>query len=115
MAGKAFLTQRRLPLVRFSFGDFYSFISANLDYVNTYVRDLLDLLSLYQQHYPEPNAEIKSKAQEIDTDFLAEDLSNILSSMDAGAERIQTPVHRGQHLADPRGARGEFEDRFNEK
>jgi signal transduction histidine kinase len=69
-----------------------TFIYANLDYVNTYVRDLLDLLSLYQQHYPEPEAEIKSKAQEVDTDFLAEDLSNILSSMDAGAERIQNIV-----------------------
>ncbi len=69
-----------------------TFISANLDYVNTYVRDLLDLLSLYQQHYPEPDAEIKSKAQEVDTDFLAEDLSNILSSMDSGAERIKNIV-----------------------
>ena len=69
-----------------------TFIFANLDHVNTYVRDLLDLLSLYQQHYPEPDAEIKSKAQEVDTDFLAQDLSNILSSMDAGAERIQNIV-----------------------
>ena len=69
-----------------------NFIYANLDHVNNYVRDLLDLLSLYQQHYPEPDAEIKSKAQEVDTDFLAQDLSNILSSMDAGAERIQNIV-----------------------
>lgn len=69
-----------------------TFISANLDHVNDYVSDLLDLLSLYQQYYPEPNTEIKSKAEEIDTDFLAEDLSNILSSMDAGAERIQNIV-----------------------
>lgn len=69
-----------------------TFISANLDYVNTYVSDLLDLLSLYQQHYPEPDAEIKNKTEEVDTDFLAEDLSNILSSMNVGAERIQNIV-----------------------
>ncbi|AFY56636.1 histidine kinase with GAF domain [Rivularia sp. PCC 7116] len=69
-----------------------TFISANLDYVNTYVSDLLDLLSLYQQHYPQPHAEIKSKAEDLDTDFLAQDLSNILSSMDTGAERIQNIV-----------------------
>ncbi|MEO1427873.1 MAG: ATP-binding protein [Cyanobacteria bacterium J06632_19] len=69
-----------------------NFIYANLDHVNNYVGDLLDLLSLYQQHYPEPDAEIKSKAEDVDTDFLVEDLSNILSSMEAGAERIQNIV-----------------------
>jgi signal transduction histidine kinase len=69
-----------------------NFIYANLDHVNTYVRDLLDLLSLYQLHYPNPHSEIKDKAEVVDTDFLAEDLPNILSSMDAGAERIQNIV-----------------------
>ncbi|MGB3637794.1 MAG: ATP-binding protein [Rivularia sp. (in: cyanobacteria)] len=69
-----------------------NFIYANLDYVNSYVHDLLDLLSLYQQHYPEPDAEIKDKTAAVDTEFLAEDLPNILSSMDAGAERIQNIV-----------------------
>ncbi|WP_414623672.1 ATP-binding protein [Calothrix sp. CCY 0018] len=69
-----------------------TFISANLSYVNTYVRDLLDLLSLYQQHYPNPHSDIKDKAEDVDTDFLAEDLSNILSSMNTGTERIQNIV-----------------------
>ena len=69
-----------------------TFISANLGYVNTYVRDLLDLLSLYQLHYPNPHSEIKDKAEEVETDFLAEDLPNILSSMNVGAERIQNIV-----------------------
>jgi signal transduction histidine kinase len=69
-----------------------NFISGNLDYVNTYVKDLLDLLSLYQQHYPNPHSEIKHKSEAIETDYLVEDLPNILSSMDAGAERIQNIV-----------------------
>ena len=69
-----------------------TFISANLGYLNTYVSDLLNLLSLYQQHYPEPDAEIKNKTEEVDTDFFAEDLSNILSSMDAGAKRIKNII-----------------------
>ena len=69
-----------------------TFISANLSYVNTYVRDLLDLLSIYQLHYPNPHSEIKDKAEDVDTDFLAEDLSNILSSMNTGTERIQNIV-----------------------
>ena len=69
-----------------------TFISANIDHINDYISDLLDLLSLYQQQYPEPDYVIKNKAEDIDTDFLTEDLSNILSSMDAGAERIQNIV-----------------------
>lgn len=69
-----------------------NFIYANLTYVNTYVQDLLDLLSLYQLHYPNPHTEIKDKTEVVDTDFLAEDLPNILSSMEAGAERIQNIV-----------------------
>ncbi len=69
-----------------------NFIYANLNYVNTYVSDLLDLLSLYQQHYPNPHCEIKDKETAIEVNFLAEDLPNILSSMNSGAERIQNIV-----------------------
>ncbi len=69
-----------------------NFISANLNYVNTYVTDLLDLLSVYQQHYPNPDSEIKDKETAIEVNFLAEDLPNILSSMNVGAERIQNIV-----------------------
>ncbi|MBF2018407.1 MAG: GAF domain-containing sensor histidine kinase [Rivularia sp. T60_A2020_040] len=69
-----------------------NFIYANLDHVNTYVQDLLNLLSLYQQHYPNPPGEIKNQIEAIDTDFLVKDLPNILSSMNVGAERIQNIV-----------------------
>ncbi|MCJ8280093.1 MAG: GAF domain-containing protein, partial [Rivularia sp. ALOHA_DT_140] len=69
-----------------------NFIYANLKYVNTYVSDLLDLMSLYKQECPNPSSGIKNKAEEIDIDFLAEDLPNILSSMDLGAKRIKNIV-----------------------
>ena len=66
-----------------------NFIYGNLSHVNTYVKDLLNLLTLYQQHYPNPNAEIQHQAQTIDVNFLSEDLPNILSSMEIGTERIR--------------------------
>ncbi|MGF1677097.1 MAG: hypothetical protein ACFCUV_25935 [Rivularia sp. (in: cyanobacteria)] len=69
-----------------------NFIYATLSHVNTYVQDLLNLLSLYQQYYPNPTGKIKNQIEAIDTDFLVEDLPNILSSMDVGAERIQNIV-----------------------
>jgi two-component system NtrC family sensor kinase len=65
-----------------------NFIYGNLDHANNYMRDLLDLISLYQEHYPHPVVEIEDKAEEIDLDFLMQDLPKMLSSMKIGAERI---------------------------
>lgn len=69
-----------------------NFIHANLKYVNNYVCDLLDLLSLYQKEYPNSSSEIKNKSKAIDTDFLTEDLPNVLSSMNLGTKRIKDLV-----------------------
>jgi signal transduction histidine kinase len=69
-----------------------NFIYGNLDYTSEYIQDLLSLLYLYQQHYPEPLPAIKNQLEAIDFDFLAEDLPKILSSMKGGAERIREVV-----------------------
>ncbi len=69
-----------------------NFIYGNLSHVNTYIKDLLNLLTLYQKYYPNPNDEIQREAKTIDVSFLVEDLSNILSSMQIGTERIQEIV-----------------------
>lgn len=69
-----------------------NFIFGNLRHADQYVRDLMQLLLLYQQHYPQPNAEIEALAEEVEVDFLTEDLPKLLSSMRVGAERIQKIV-----------------------
>lgn len=69
-----------------------NFIEANLSHVKTYVKDLVDLLSLYQFHYPNSNPEIQKQTKSIDLEFLTEDLPKILSSMEIGTERIQQIV-----------------------
>jgi signal transduction histidine kinase len=69
-----------------------NFIYGNLTYCKQYMKNLLDLLHLYQQHYPDPCQEILDKSEEIDVDFIVPDLLKILSSMEMGAERIRQIV-----------------------
>ncbi len=69
-----------------------NFIYGNLQYTEDYVQDLLELLQLYQQQYPNPTPEIQAKEEEIDLEFLTEDLFKILGSMKIGTERIRQIV-----------------------
>ncbi len=65
-----------------------SFIYGNLIHAEEYVDDLLELIQAYKYHYPRPVAEIQDKQDEIDLEFLAEDLPKLLDSMKTGADRI---------------------------
>lgn len=69
-----------------------SFIYGNLTYATQYIKDLLELIRLYQKHYPQPIAEIQEHIEAIELDFLSEDLLKILSSMKMGADRIREIV-----------------------
>lgn len=66
-----------------------NFIYANLDYAHNYSQDLLELVNKYQQYYPQPDPEIQQIFEEIELDFINEDLPRIMSSMHLGAERIR--------------------------
>ena len=65
-----------------------NFIYGNLHHAREYTRDLLDLVELYQKHYLSPPSEISQHLENIDFDFLCEDLPQLLSSMKIGADRI---------------------------
>ncbi|MBW4519577.1 MAG: PAS domain S-box protein [Scytolyngbya sp. HA4215-MV1] len=69
-----------------------NFIMGNLSHGSEYIHQLLEILALFQAHYPEPAAPIQAKSQEIDLEFLAADLPKLLSSMKIGAERIRQIV-----------------------
>jgi two-component system NtrC family sensor kinase len=69
-----------------------NFIYGNLSHTSHYIKELIQLLTLYQRHYPEPVSEIRAVAADIDVDFLVEDLSKILSSMQVGTDRIRQIV-----------------------
>ncbi|HEY9653590.1 MAG TPA: ATP-binding protein, partial [Coleofasciculaceae cyanobacterium] len=69
-----------------------NFIYGNLSYTSQYAQDLLNLLQLYQKHYPNPTLELMEQADRIDLEFLKEDLPKILASMRVGTERIRKLV-----------------------
>ena len=65
-----------------------NFIHANLVYAEEYIRDLLELLQIYQQEYPCPTSNIQEKIEAVDLDFIVEDLNKVLGSMRVGTDRI---------------------------
>jgi predicted ATPase/signal transduction histidine kinase len=69
-----------------------NFIHANISHASSYVEDLLDLVAIYQQEYPNPSSIIEKKAQELDLDFLLNDLPKLLESMNVGSSRIRNIV-----------------------
>lgn len=69
-----------------------NFIYGNLKHADEYTQDVLRLIRLYQQLYPQPAPELRAEAEAIDLDFLIEDLPKLLNSMKVGAERIQKIV-----------------------
>ncbi|MDZ8135698.1 MAG: ATP-binding protein [Nostoc sp. DedQUE04] len=69
-----------------------NFIHANLNHASVYSQDILDLLKLYQQTYPNPTPEISDRVQDLDIEFLAEDLPKLMASMQVGTKRIREIV-----------------------
>lgn len=66
-----------------------NFIYGNITHADGYSQDLLKLVNLYEQYYPEPVPEIQEQMEAIEFDFLIEDLPKLLGSMKLGAERIR--------------------------
>ena len=69
-----------------------NFIYGNINYVAEYANNLIELALLYRDRYPEPATEVQEYLEEIDFDFLQEDLLKILGSMRAGTDRIREIV-----------------------
>jgi PAS domain S-box-containing protein len=69
-----------------------SFIYSNLDPLNHYINDLLHLLNIYRQEYPQSNPIIEEGIAAVELDFLVEDIPKLLESMKSGADRIRKIV-----------------------
>ncbi|HYW20144.1 MAG TPA: GAF domain-containing protein [Nodularia sp. (in: cyanobacteria)] len=69
-----------------------TFIYGNVHYVNEHTENLLQLLHLYEQQYPEPTGEIIKKTADLDLEFIVDDLPKILNSMIMGTNRISQLV-----------------------
>jgi signal transduction histidine kinase len=66
-----------------------SFISGNLHHAKEYVDALMKHIKLYQKYLPNPPAEIQASEEDIELDYLIQDLPKILSSMKLGTDRIR--------------------------
>ncbi|GAB4138805.1 MAG: hypothetical protein Fur0046_13550 [Cyanobacteria bacterium J069] len=69
-----------------------SFIYGNVPFVERYVKDLLRLLAAYQASYPQTTDKLQALLDEIEPEFVLEDLPRILDSMRSGASRIREIV-----------------------
>jgi signal transduction histidine kinase len=65
-----------------------NFIYGNLTHARQYTDDLLKVLDLYETNTLEPIPEVLTYSEEIDLEFLKDDLPQLLHSMQVGAERI---------------------------
>ncbi|MGI0488601.1 sensor histidine kinase [Pantanalinema rosaneae CENA516] len=65
------------------------FLSGNLQPAEGYVKDLLGLIDLYQQTYPNPTPDIQDEIETIDLDYVRDDLPKLLNSMKLGIDRIR--------------------------
>ncbi|NER34801.1 MAG: AAA family ATPase [Oscillatoria sp. SIO1A7] len=65
------------------------FIAGNIDHAEEYSQDLINVLRLYQQHYPNPVPEIEAEIEANDLEYLIEDLPQLITSMKAGTDRIR--------------------------
>lgn len=69
-----------------------NFIHGNLRHTRQYAQELLNLIHLYQQHYPDPVPAIETEIETADLEFLAQDLPKMLNSMQVGSDRIREIV-----------------------
>ncbi|PHM07044.1 sensor histidine kinase [Nostoc sp. 'Peltigera malacea cyanobiont' DB3992] len=69
-----------------------NFIHGNLIHIREYSQQLLTLIKLYQQHCSSEKSEITTLINEIDLEFIVDDMPKILSSMAVGTERIREIV-----------------------
>lgn len=69
-----------------------SFILCNIQPASDYVYQLLQIVEVYQQEYPEAPPAIAKLIEDLDLEFLSSDVQNILRSMKNGANRIHSVV-----------------------
>lgn len=69
-----------------------NFIHGNIDHVNSYTQVLQQVIQAYQVQYPQPPESLQVALQEVDFEFLSQDLVKLLQSMKVGTERIRQVV-----------------------
>ncbi len=69
-----------------------NFIHGNLGYLEGYTQNLVKLVQVYQQSCPDISPALQAILNDIELDFLVEDVAKILNSMKVGTDRIREIV-----------------------
>ena len=69
-----------------------NFIHGNLCHAGEYYHDLLELIHAYQQEYSQPSPAIQDMLNELDFEFLEQDIRKLLHSMRTGSQRVSQIV-----------------------
>jgi len=69
-----------------------NFIYGNLIHAKGYIDDVMGLLNLYQEEYPNPTPRIEAEQVAIDLSFIQSDLLKLFNSMTLGTQRIHDIV-----------------------
>jgi|GEM_PF-1334575 len=69
-----------------------SFISGNVEHLGHYIQDLSRIIRGYQSYYPKPPQEFQTVLDDVDPDFLLDDLMQMVRSMRLGSERVREIV-----------------------
>ena len=65
------------------------FLAGNIQPALNYINDLFGLIDLYQQKYPQPDAEITAEMEQIELEYIREDLPKLVGSITEGVKRIK--------------------------
>ncbi|MBA3920587.1 MAG: response regulator [Nostocaceae cyanobacterium] len=69
-----------------------SFIYGNLKYTSQYIKDLVGIIQVYQQEIPHPTAKIQSLIEDVDLNFVMNDVQSLVDAMNRGVDRIRGVV-----------------------
>ncbi|NEO58399.1 MAG: response regulator [Okeania sp. SIO3B5] len=70
-----------------------NFIVNNLQPLRNHIAEVTEIINLYQQEYPIPSPELKEALEDLDLEFVLEDIAKIVDSFTLGAERIKNISH----------------------
>ncbi|MEO0934691.1 MAG: PAS domain S-box protein, partial [Cyanobacteria bacterium J06641_2] len=65
------------------------FLTGSISNAEDYIKDLFAHIECYQENYPNPEEKIEENAEDIDLEYLSEDLPKLLNSMRLATERIK--------------------------
>jgi predicted ATPase/signal transduction histidine kinase len=65
-------------------------IVGNVGAVRDYINDLLSVIDLYAEKFPQPGSEIAEELETIDLEYIREDLPKLIRAMKDGGDRIKS-------------------------